>query len=514
MRWSRRSRARSPALVWVLPCVAMVLVACSEPGPDTTDGPEPAVPSGSPQDADDGLLPEHVEGWNEPAFHDFDAMVDRRRIRAAVAFSHTSFFLDGTRQRGLDYEALQLFEKEVNAKRGQRNKPIDVMIIPLPRDRILAALETGLVDLALANLTITPERRKRVDFSIPVFTDVREVLVTGPATESVESVEDLSGREVAVRRSSSFYESLQSLNRRFEQQGLAPVQITLTSELLETEDLLDMVNADLYPMTVADSHLAQLWSRVLPAITVHTNVAVAEGREIAWAFRKGSPELREFVNEFIGSSHKKGTLLGNILFERYLRSTRWAGSALSREGMKRFRETVGEFREYGTQYKIDPVVLTALAYQESGLDQSVRSPAGAVGIMQILPSTAADPNVGIADIEVLENNIHAGTRYLAFLRKRYFSGGELDEKNRWIFTIAAYNAGPAKIARLRKEAPSWELDPDQWFDNVEMVAARRIGRETVQYVGNIFKYWVAYSRTLEKLEKKRRISSSLRGDGA
>jgi membrane-bound lytic murein transglycosylase MltF len=156
------------------------------------------------------------------------------------------------------------------------------------------------------------------------------------------------------------------------------------------------------------------------------------------------------------------------------------------------------------------MLLTALAYQESGLDQSVRSRAGAVGIMQILPSTAADPNVGIADIHLLENNIHAGTRYLAFLRDRYFSGGELDQLNQWLFTLAAYNAGPGRVAQLRREATGLGLDPDEWFDNVELAAARRVGRETVQYVADIYKYYVAYTRIHTKLQEKERISPGLR----
>ena len=153
-------------------------------------------------------------------------------------------------------------------------------------------------------------------------------------------------------------------------------------------------------------------------------------------------------------------------------------------------------------------MLGAMAYQESRLDHSMRSPRGAIGIMQILPSTAADPNVNIADITKLENNIHAGTKYLEFLRSRYFTDPDIDMLNRILFSFAAYNAGPARVAELRKEAEASKLDPNVWFDNVEIIAAKRIGRETVQYTSNIYKYYIAYSLIHDQLTAKRSDSAS------
>jgi membrane-bound lytic murein transglycosylase MltF len=139
----------------------------------------------------------------------------------------------------------------------------------------------------------------------------------------------------------------------------------------------------------------------------------------------------------------------------------------------------------------------AQGYQESRLDQSTRSSAGAVGVMQLLPSTASDKNVGITEIENIENNIHAGAKYMRFIRDRYFSDSNMSPTDQTMFSFAAYNAGPARVTKLRKEAAELGLDPDVWFQNVEVIAAKRIGRETVQYVSNIYKYWVAYKLTLE-----------------
>jgi membrane-bound lytic murein transglycosylase MltF len=123
--------------------------------------------------------------------------------------------------------------------------------------------------------------------------------------------------------------------------------------------------------------------------------------------------------------------------------------------------------------------------------------------MQMLPTTAKDPNVNIPNIEDLENNIHAGVKYLRFLREQYFENESMDEDNKTLFTFASYNAGPAKVAKLRREAEKAGLDPNVWFRNVEIVAAKLIGRETVLYVSNIYKYYTAYRLILDKLRIKK-----------
>ena len=321
--------------------------------------------------------------------------------------------------------------------------------------------------------------------------EVNELLVTGK-NETVESIDDLSGKTLYLLKSSSYYEHAQRVNKRFEEEGKAPLKISEVSPLLETSDLLEMVNADLIPMTVVDSHKAKFWEQIFDNIVVHDDIIFNEGGEIAWAFRKDSPKLAEVVNAFV-KDHKEGTLLGNILLKRYLKENKWARKALGSEEVEKFRGTAHIFKEYASQYQFDFLMTVALAYQESQLDHSKKSHVGAVGIMQLLPSTAADKNVGIEDIDVLENNVHAGHKYLRFIQDRYFDDPEIDTLNQYLFTFAAYNAGPAKVARLRKEAGEKGYDPNVWFHNVEIIAAEKIGRETVQYVSNIFKYYVAYS---------------------
>ena len=450
----------------------------------------PVVPQA---DVLEDLVPGVTEKWTG----DFDGMTERRMIRVLVVHNKMSFFLDKGQQRGASHDIFIEFEKFVNDWLKAGTLKTKVVFIPVRRDRLLPALLEGKGDIAASNLTVTKERLKMVDFSTPLITGIKEIVITGSSVPKISSLNELAGKEVHVRRSSSYYDSLGRLNMAFEKEGKEPVRVVAASELLEDSDLLEMVNAGLIPTVIVDSHKAEFWQEIFGQIRAYPDIAINTGGEIGWAFRKESPKLEGIVNEFV-KANKKGTLMGNILLKRYLKDNKWARNAVDPEEMKKFDETVDLFRKYAGEYGFDFLMTAALAYQESTLDQSKRSHVGAVGIMQLLPTTAADKNVAIPDIENLESNIHAGTKYLRFLRDRYFSDPEMNRLNQALFSFAAYNAGPAKVTRLRKEASELGLDPNVWFNSVEIVAASRIGRETVQYVSNIFKYYTAYKIVSER----------------
>ena len=438
---------------------------------------------------------------------DFDEMVQHRRIRALVTYSKTFYFLDRGRQYGLSYETLKSFEKFVNKKLKTKTLKLHVVFIPVSRDELIPSLLNGLGDIAVANLTITTQRQKEVDFSNPFLTGVKELIVTGPSAPPIKSIDDLAGKKIHVRRSSSYYESLVQLNASFKKARKSRMKLVLADETLEDEDLLEMVNAGLIPMIVVDSHKARFWKQIFKKITVNQDIAVRDGAEIAWAFRKNCPKLKAVVNEFV-KGHKEGTMLGNILFKRYLQNTKYVKNALSEKELKKYQSMVQLFEKYAGEYGFNYLMIGALAYQESGLDQSKRSPSGAVGVMQMLPATAKDPNINIPDIEKLGNNIHAGTKYLRFIVDRYFKDEPMDEVNKMLFAFASYNAGPAKINELRKKASTMGLDPNVWFNNVEVAAAKSIGRETVQYVSNIYKYYIAYQMIRIQAEKKQKSQAN------
>ncbi|MCE5244465.1 MAG: lytic transglycosylase F [Desulfobacteraceae bacterium] len=435
---------------------------------------------------------------------DLDELAKFKVIRVLTVYSKTFYFLDGAEQRGITYEFMKDFERFLNAKLKTEKRPYQVIFIPVRRDELLPFLLEGRGDIAAGNLTITPERREKAVFSDPInkFDDISEVIVTGPSAPALVNIEDLAGREVYVRASSSYFESLKELNERLRNAGKAEVVIKAADENLETEDILDMVNAGLVGITVVDSHIASFWAGVFDHIKVHSHLALKTGDKVGWAFRKGSPRLTAIANEFI-QQHGHGSALMSTLFKRYLRENKWVKNSTAGEERKRFFDSVKFFRKYGSQYNLDYLLIAAQAYQESGLDQKVRSPSGAVGVMQIKPETAAAFPVSIKNIHKLDNNIHAGVRYLRFFIDDFYARESMDPMDKIIFAFASYNAGPGRIASLREKAAKQGLDPNSWFNNVERVVARSIGNETVQYVRNIYKYYLAYQMLQQREEMKK-----------
>ena len=440
---------------------------------------------------------------------DFNGMVERHIIRALVPYSKTFYFLDGADQRGATYDLLKEFEKYLNKELKKKTLQLHLVVIPTARDRLLPALVEGLGDIAAGNLTITPERLKQVDFSSPLAKGVDEILVTAPGGPTIKTIDDLAGKEIHVRASSSYYESLMHFNAEFKKKSKEQMKLVLADEYLEDEDLLEMMNAGLIPRIVIDSHKGEFWKQIFTDLTLHPDIKVRTGGQIAWAIRKNSPEFKKVINGFV-RLHKKGTLMGNILFKRYLQDTKWVRNALSEEELRKFNEAIEFFSKYAEMYDFDWLMIAALAYQESRIDQSKRSPAGAIGVMQVLPGTASDKNVNITDIHEIENNIHAGVKYLRFIVDQYYENEPMDRLNKTLFAFASYNAGPAKVARLRREARKMGLDPNIWFRNAEVVAAKRIGRETVQYVSNIYKYYVAYRLIIDKLAIKQEVQQKIK----
>ena len=256
-----------------------------------------------------------------------------------------------------------------------------------------------------------------------------------------------------------------------------------------------MLNAGLIRFAVVDDHKADFWAQVLPEIRLHPELALRSGGEIAWAFRKNSPQLKAKLDDF-ARRHGKGTAFGNQKFREYLKSVKYVKNAASQQELAKLLHTIHFFQKYAAQYDFDWLMLAAQGYQESRLDQNVKSAVGAIGVMQVMPATGAELKVG--DIRQTENNIHAGTKYMRTLLDRYFPDARFDALNRCLFAFAAYNAGPARVAGLRKQAASRGLDPDVWFNHVEVIAAEKIGQETVRYVSNIFKYYVAYQLVVEQ----------------
>lgn len=478
-----------------------VFSACSEgEGEDPAPG-QAAAPASTPAAdpvpaADDGApapqpLPEARVAFNKPWTGDLDGMAERRVVRVLTVYGPGRYYLEDAAEKGLVAEFMDMFEDYLNEQLDRGHLRVHVVVIPVARDQLIPALLKGRGDLVVAGLTITPERDEQVDFTKPVSKPVSEILVTGPKAPPLAGIENLAGQTVHVRHSSSYRESLEALSARLVEAGKAPVDIQPISELLEDDDLIEMVNGGLLPWAVVDDYKTQLWEGVFEDITVRDDIVLREGDRLGWAMRPDSPLLMQAANNFL-KDHREGTLLGNILRNRYIRDFDWAAHALDDAEYERFRALSTYFETYGEEYGVEYLLAAAQGFQESRLDQSKRSHTGAVGVMQLLPSTAADPNVGIPDISTADKNIQAGIKYLDFIRNRYFSDPGMDRLNQTLLALAAYNAGPARVRGLRATAEAEGYDPNLWFDNVEIIAAREIGRETVQYVANIYKYYLSY----------------------
>jgi membrane-bound lytic murein transglycosylase MltF len=446
-----------------------------------------------------------IEYVQQPWKGDLDGMVERGFLRILVAYNPLFISYDGLEQRGLAVELSHEFEKHLRKELGKKARNLNVVLVVVPRDELIPALLAGRGDIVAANLTITPERERLVAFGLPNFTGVSELVVTGPAAPDVRSFDDLVLVGLHIRRSSSYFEHVSSLNEQRTEAAKKPVPVDPADERLEDYDLLEMVDAGLVPAIIVDSHKAAVWAQVFENIKVHETLTVNTGGDIAWAMRKENPKLLHAANKFTKLMHK-GSLLGNILFNRYL-STDWIDNVMSPQAREKFLSVSGLMKKYADQYGFDWLMVAAQGYQESKFDQKKRSAAGAVGIMQLLPTTAADPNVRITDIHLAEQNIHAGIKYLNYLQGKYFSDDAFSPLDQVLFSFGAYNAGPRNIAKARARAKKMGLDPNRWFSHVEVAVAKTVNREPVVYVRNIFKYYVTYKK-LEQADAARQAAKA------
>lgn len=456
-----------------------------------------APKSASAQTAEDQTAPVDgpavVERTLERATGDLDDMRKRGRVRVLVSFSRTNFFISQGRPRGFDYDLLSEYQADLQAQFGNGKRAMTVVFVPVPFEDLIPALLEGRGDIAAGGLTITPQRQRLVAFAAPHLENVDEVVVTSKSVQDLRTLDDLAGREVRVVRGSSYAQHLGELNADFARRGKAPVRVVEAPDSLEAEDLLEMVNAGVIAMTVVDHHVAEVWADVLSELVVRPDLAVNREGDIALAVRPGNPKLLKDVNDFI-AKHRKGTTVGNILFKRYFEQTKWLENPVTAERQKKLDQLRRYFEKYSAEFGFDWPFLAAQGFQESGFDQSKKSSAGAIGIMQLLVPTARD--MGFDDVTNAEDNIHAGAKYMAWLRDTYFDESNLPAVVKLDFTLAAYNAGPGNVKKWRSLARSRGLDPDRWRGSVERISLEMVGEETYRYVRNINKYYVAYKESL------------------
>jgi membrane-bound lytic murein transglycosylase MltF len=501
------------------------LAACSS-NPQATQKPEPSATTSAPappatataakpdeslqSDVDDVdpdyilNLPKRYGRWTG----DWDELSkpEHNVLRLLVLYNKTQFFYDKGRPKGIIPDVADELERYLN-KKLQRTGPkkFKVAFIPVSPGQLEKDLNEGYGDVVASPVIVTPEREKVVDFTIPTIsgTAVQLVVVSGKSAPEIASLDDLSGKEIYVTPALvAIKQALQERNQKFKQAGKPEIIVKEADKHLTDEDLLEMTNAGVIPATVSLNFRAQLWKQVLPDIIVHSDIPLTDDKSsVAWAMRKNSPQLKAVLDDFL-KTHRQGTAFGNMMVKRYWENKKFIKDATSQEELKKFQVYVQYFQKYATQYDFDYLMLAAQGYQESLLDQSKKNPSGATGIMQVIPKYAAAKPISIPDVSQAEPNIHAGTKMLAQMAKTYFNDPALTQMNRTLFTFAGYNAGPNRIVRLRKRTAAEGLDPNKWFGNVELIVAKDVGQETVQYVSNVYKYYVAYKMAVEQKQQR------------
>ena len=519
------SRVTLQQLLFVVLVSSFVLgsLSCSKkepPAPAKAEAPQSAV-SATPPPAEASLIP--PEGVSEASAEapnsklvlpvsferrtgDLDVMLKERKLRALVLLNPFSFFYDNGKPHGLVFDALDEFERYVNKKYKTGSLKVEVTFRPMRPDKLAPALSEGIGDFVAYGVAITPEREQQFAFTIPTVENIDRIVVTGKELANADTFDDLADKDIYVNPISFDYQRLQQISAERQKAGKTPLSIKPADGSLMESDLVEMVNADLIPATVTADRRCKLWSEILPNIKPHPQMVVSSGDKVAWVVRKNNPELLGLLNEF-AASHREATSFGNTLLRRYLQNTKWIKNSTSSSEMKKFSQYVQYFKEYAGEYNFDFMMIAAQGYQESLLDQSKRSPNGAVGVMQVIPKNAAAKPINVPDVTKADKNILAGVRILNNISENYFNDPGIDQVNKTLFTFASYNAGPNRIVRLRKKAAEEGLDPNKWFGNVELEAAEDIGQQTVTYVSNIYKYYIAYkladkqARFREKAEK-------------
>ena len=397
---------------------------------------------------------------------DLDEMVKRRNIRAIVMLNPIGFFYDQGQPRGAMYETMEDFQKFVNQKLKIGNPGIKVSFLPVTPAQAEASITQGMGDIIANAIVITPEREKQVAFSAPIQTGVSQVVISGRDFGEINTIADLSGKTIYVNPLTTYYENLKKVSAELKKSGKPPIDVRAADKNLADDDLIQMVHAGLLPATVTITERAALWSKVFNDLKIYPNAPIATNISLGFVMRKDNPQLKQLVDEYV-ATHAVGTSFGNTLLRRYLQNTKWVTNATSQKDMEKFAAMVDIFKKYAAEYNFDYLMLAAQGYQESKLNQSERSPGGAVGIMQVKPKLAAAAPISIPSVAQADPNIHAGAKMLRNIADTYFNDPKIDPVNRTLMVFASYNAGPNRIARLRKEAADMGLNPDVWFGNVE-----------------------------------------------
>ncbi|MBH3413629.1 transglycosylase SLT domain-containing protein [Pseudomonas putida] len=397
---------------------------------------------------------------------------------------------------GIEYYRLRGLEHYLNARAGD-GQQISLKIIPRAKEQLLGALQRGEGDLAAPGELLDPALTGGVNSSAPVLDQVPLLLVGRKGERSYTRAEQLSGRTVALTSASAAGAVIQQLNQQLALRKRAPIKIEWVDATLAVEDVLEMVQAGIYPLTMVERPIAQRWARVMPNLRLDTRVQLGQAQAMRWYVRRDATMLLAAVDRFLQGYHAPENQ--DAAFERIYRRQYRVHNPLAGKDRQRLNSLRPVLQKHAEAQQIDWLNLAALAFKESALNPAARGSGGAHGLMQITPSAAQ--RVGVSDTGSVDGNVQASARYLALLRRKFFASPQINERERMAFVLAAYNLGPERVQAMRAEARKRGRNGNQWFFQTERIAMEQVGMGPVNFVNSVNKYFLAFSRERTALER-------------
>jgi membrane-bound lytic murein transglycosylase MltF len=404
---------------------------------------------------------------------------------------------------GLEYQRLRAFGQYLN-RNARDGRELRLKIIPKPKDQLVAALQKGEGDLVAPGELLDAHPGLGVSASVAIRSDVPLVVVGNRRNRHYQRVEDMSGRSLTLPVGSAVSDALRAANQQLLKNNKPPIVVEWADSSLAVEDVLEMVQAGIYPWTAVELPIAERWQKVMPGLRIERHLVVGEEGDMSWFVRRESSMLRASIDRFIKGYKAPGDQ--DSAFQRiYRRSYKVRNPTVNRTDRQRLERVRSVLQKHGELQDLDWLQLAAVAYKESTLNPAARGASGATGLMQITPAAAR--SVGVGNIQALDNNVLAATRYMARIRREFFSSRQIAEAERMAFVLAAYNMGPQRVQGLRAEARRRGLNPNRWFFQVERVAMEQMGMGVVSYVNAVNKYYLAYDRERFLLEpQKQKLS--------
>jgi len=396
---------------------------------------------------------------------------------------------------GVEYHRLRAFELYLNGH-ARDNQEITLKLIPKAKDQLLGALQRGEGDLVAPGELLEAQPGHAVSASEPIGNPVPLLLVGLKGERRVTRVEQLSGRTLTLSTGSAAIDVVNQINQKLALHKLPPVKVEWVDPSLAVEDVLEMVQGGIFHLTIVEQPIAERWAKVMPKLRFDRQVLVGEPGQMHWFVRRDASMLLASIDRFFKTY--KSPSDQDVAFLRIYRRLYQVHYPLARSDRQKLEKLRPVLQRHAQAQGIDWLNLAALAFKESALDPNARGASGATGLLQITP--AAAQRVGVGNIQNVDNNVQAGAKYLAMIRRKFFSSPKLNERERMAFVLAAYNMGPERVQGMRTEARRRGLNPNQWFFQVERVAMEQVGMAPVNYVNSVNKYYLAFDRERGSLE--------------